>query len=628
MIKPRSSPSIAPASRSLKQELIIISLILTSVLVFLFGYFGLALYQFYQERSSLILARESARIEEAFRFSLASTKDTMEQLNKQIVENNLNNKLFSTFKIEDNASNMLSWNMFSWITPSLKLTVNSKKGILDAPIDVSSREYVQTMQDQPWTAVFSPIPVIGMVSGEYILTCGMGATLDNGRFAGGLIIGFSLDGIMKRIETLIQSPGIDFMLIGTKNLPVAWSKSAQNWSPSTNFLRALELKKNQRLYSGTLSENTRIIPQEYKYFRVANSDYILVLRHNPDFSYHELLNSFVPRLVELMIILSSIPLIFLWGKHRVINPIILLTNHAHNLAEDEPTKELPKFQTAEFQSLSTQLHNIAHYIAERKATELELVKKTEIAENAVKAKSDFLSCITHELRTPLNAIIGYASIQTKELYGPLGHPKYYDYVKDIQSAGSHLLGLIDTILDYVRADEGNLQIRYEDIDIVKLLHESITIALDIIEEKKLNITIEADTNIPYLISDRIRLKQIIINILSNAIKFMSSQKQITISVKIHRSANKTRQFLLLINDSGSGIKEDDIERIIHPFQQGESGLNRRYGGVGLGLPLSQKLIEILGGTFLIESVFGVGTTVIISFPENFISPHRPRYHVS
>lgn len=230
------------------------------------------------------------------------------------------------------------------------------------------------------------------------------------------------------------------------------------------------------------------------------------------------------------------------------------------------------------------------------------------AEEANQSKSEFLANMSHELRTPLNAINGFSDIMKKEMFGALGDPRYKEYVSDILFSGQHLLSLINDILDMSKIEAGKMSLNPEDINIQDMIEQVIRIVRGRAEENNLTLVYEGG-EMPEVQADMRAVKQVLLNLTTNAIKFTPEGGQVT----IHCEA-KYGGLIIKVIDTGIGIAADDLERLAKPFEQIDSQHSRQHEGTGLGLALSKSLVELHGGNFKIESQLGVGTTVIFTLP--------------
>lgn len=265
-------------------------------------------------------------------------------------------------------------------------------------------------------------------------------------------------------------------------------------------------------------------------------------------------------------------------------------------------------------SFNDMLSEIETRDSQLKEQNIDLEKAKNVAESANRSKSQFLANISHELRTPLNAIIGFSSILMNQLFGPLGDQKYLEYAKDINDSGGHLLDIINDILDLSKAEAGRLSLTFEEVHVAKTINKCLTITAERAEKGKVKVLTDMPKTLPPIVADRLRLIQIVLNILTNAIKFTPEGGTVMINVSTEEENGEISKFIIKVKDTGIGMSKEDQEKAFQSFGQVDSGLNRKYEGTGLGLPLTQKLMELHFGKISLESELGQGTTVTLSFP--------------
>jgi signal transduction histidine kinase len=250
-------------------------------------------------------------------------------------------------------------------------------------------------------------------------------------------------------------------------------------------------------------------------------------------------------------------------------------------------------------------------VSDLKAREIELTAAKIKAEEADRAKTQFLANMSHELRTPLNAIIGFSQMMRDQAFGALGDPRYRAYVEDIYASGQHLLLIINDILDLSKIEFSRYELEYEPLEIEEVVRSSLSVcrSRDPNEDER-RIDVEISPAAQWLDADRRALKQILINLVGNALKFTPADK--AIGVRAVRDADGGAT--LTVWDKGVGIAADKIAEVRKPFYQAENTFSKQYAGAGLGLAIVDTLARGHGGEMTIESVEGEGTTVSIRFP--------------
>ncbi|HUN48268.1 MAG TPA: ATP-binding protein, partial [Stellaceae bacterium] len=256
------------------------------------------------------------------------------------------------------------------------------------------------------------------------------------------------------------------------------------------------------------------------------------------------------------------------------------------------------------------------YVAELEETKRRLEATTGSLEAALQAaaagsqaKSQFLAAMSHELRTPLNAVIGFAEMLTSEIFGPLGDARYRDYTGSIAQAGHHLLGLINDILDFSKLDAGRLELHEDAIDPSEAIEAASALMRSQAGDAGLTLDYRPEPDLPMMRVDLRRVRQVLLNVLGNAVKFTPSGGAIRIS-----AARRGGDLVIAVADNGIGIAPDDIPKALERFGQVDNSLARRYEGTGLGLPLSKRLMQLHDGELEIDSVLGQGTTITLVFP--------------
>jgi len=263
-------------------------------------------------------------------------------------------------------------------------------------------------------------------------------------------------------------------------------------------------------------------------------------------------------------------------------------------------------------------------ISDRKAQEAEILRTRDDAESASRAKTQFLANMSHELRTPLNAVIGFSEILNRELFGSLGEARYRDYARLIHESGEHLLNVVNDILDMSKIEAGKFKIVKEPFDVAPLVKSCCDLMRHTAEQRSLSLIMDVAPGIPELPADKRACKQMLLNVISNAIKFTDPGGWVRVSAVL---ADGNIEFI--VADNGIGIAEQDLPKLGNPFVQANNSYDRSYDGAGLGLSVVKGLARLHGGRLELASKLGEGTIATIVLPlegagESVEAPlHRP-----
>jgi PAS domain S-box-containing protein len=242
--------------------------------------------------------------------------------------------------------------------------------------------------------------------------------------------------------------------------------------------------------------------------------------------------------------------------------------------------------------------------------ERSILAAKESAEQASRSKTKFLANMSHELRTPLNAIIGFSDMMALAIHGPMGAPAYEQYAADINGSAKHLLSIINDILDIAKIEAGRLDLIEEETPIASLCEVALRLMQERANEQHITLRFEPGPNLPHVMVDQRAMRQVLLNLLSNAIKFTRAGGEVALRAQL----SMDDELMLQVIDTGIGMREEDLHRVLEPFVQVENELTRRYEGTGLGLSLSKQLIELHGGRIGIVSKPSFGTTVTVHLP--------------
>jgi PAS domain S-box-containing protein len=250
--------------------------------------------------------------------------------------------------------------------------------------------------------------------------------------------------------------------------------------------------------------------------------------------------------------------------------------------------------------------------AERRQTEEELRTAKREAMRTASAKAEFLAKVSHEIRTPLNAMTGFAEVIMAERFGPIGNERYREYVKDIHGAGTHLVSLLNDLLDLSRIETGQTELNFANLNLNDITQQCVGIMQPQANRARIIIRTSLTPNLPHVVADERSLRQIVLNLISNSIRFTGPGGQIIVSTVF----SDAREAVLRVRDTGAGMSEKDIAAALEPFRETATSGSWGSGGTGFGLPLTKALAEANRANFSVKSAPNAGTLIEIAFPPN------------
>ncbi len=312
-------------------------------------------------------------------------------------------------------------------------------------------------------------------------------------------------------------------------------------------------------------------------------------------------------------------------QRQVLAPVGAIRRAMTRQKSGDATARAPSLGNDEFgdvaRTFNEMLDVLDHHRSEIAKTAANLNAALIEARGANRSKTEFLANVSHELRTPLNAIIGFSEIIHDEIYGPITPHQYREYAGDIRDSGRHLLDLINDILDVSKIEAGKLELHESVVEVGAIVETTIRIVKPRADAGNLELTVNVPDVPPALYADERALKQILLNLLSNAVKFTPEGGRVTVAVR----GGDRGEISISVSDTGIGIAAEEIPRVLQPFRQVDSALNREYEGTGLGLSLAKSLVELHGGRLELESELGAGTIVTAVFPgERIVRPGESR----
>jgi signal transduction histidine kinase len=567
------------------------------------------------------LEKAGNRIERTLTDSLDYITYLVEFMGKQIAEEGSGDPryispMLSNFWKDSRVQSILSWTGFDWVSPQGEIVITSTNGILTHPVDLHMRSYINELPKHPYKLLLEPDTTFGRTSAQWVISSAMGIKTRDGRYLGAVSFGFDAAALTDRIHQSISEETLRFAIINL-DLNVVLQSPDAPIPMEDDVFRAYQQILSLPDGAGILPHPVDVGHISYAYYhKLPEYPYIIVMGY--DKRAHAAI--IWEKIFPLLLAFSGIGFVFLLMLHifskRIISPLKELSDIADKISKGKPHPHFPRNVPYEVFNLALQISKIKRYIARIQRIQQANVEAENArirAQEADQAKSDFLAHVSHELRTPLNAIINFSDIQQTEIFGPMANLKYLEYSKDIHHSGLHLLQLINNLLDLSKAEANKVELVENIMDVSEVITDCVRTLRQLAVKNGLLLHSDVQPGLLPLYADSLRFKQIILNLLSNAIKFTQRGGKVTLWAGIEQG-----KLVIRVEDTGIGIAKEDIPRVMEKFGQASSPYYQRPDGTGLGLPLVKSLMELHNGTLQIESTLGVGTSVIVTFPESRI----------
>ncbi|MBM5782108.1 MAG: hypothetical protein FJ368_01660 [Pelagibacterales bacterium] len=580
-------------NKKISQKFYLISfLLLTSLIIF---YFSFCIYDNFilqkKIKSDLIISNQ--KISRKIDDSLAYTNHIMKYIGDQIVRSNAKNnykfinKLLISYRIPNN--DLLSWSTFSWVDENFHLVVSSNIGIDTKNFsDLSKRDYMPNTALYPNTLQLGQ-PVFGVKSNLWSIPIGYGVVDSKNNYIGSVVTGIVIDGLRNKLKEILDDKNLLYAVIDERNGTEVIKSDQVDKILVQKILREIPYLDNNNSFYGKF----------FYYQKINNYPYAIITIYSPK-QYHKWIKErriSYSLLFVGMITIFLIPLIIL--RRKLIIPIIQLSEATKCIASDKKINFYINSNIKEIKELEKQLKNLEKY-------KLDLLRARD-------AQSNFFLNMSHELRTPLTGVISFAELIKNQFHGKI-NPEYKIMAEHIYNSSNHLLTMINNLLNFSKINNRT----------IKLLEEKFIVFNEIVsaEEKVLSEILKKNLKIEksfpdeeiYLFADREMFGRMFLNLLSNAVKFSHQDGKIEIKIFI----NNLRELEIQVIDYGIGIKSEDIDLVMEEYGQAHDGYKNNKNGIGLGLPIVQKILNVHGGKMKLESVYGQKTMVQIIFPESRI----------
>lgn len=589
-------------------------------------------YETYQEHSKDIikqLENETVRIDRALIIEIERSSYLLESLGRQISNLGTDNlhgieRLFDSFDI----SGYPQTNEFFWVDANQNIVVSSHKGVLEKPSNVSDRDYMKKAITTPWYIHIGQ-PIEGRVSEKWVMPLAIGLTDEQNQFKGAVVVSIDIAALKDEIGNMIEKDSIRIAITNTAFTLLTEVSGEKDFFArhfDTNLLAKTDFSTHTKgVYSQANLFDTDTI---YAYYEKSTQyPYIIFVGYNPNISQADIQGILVPRLLQIIIITVFLVLILWTVRKRIIHPVIELTQQTAHIIRGENFHYTSDDGPIEIEHLAEEITRISDYIAERKRIERELsaknadlLKVRESAEMTNTIKAQFFEQVGTSLMQPATIIMEYAESLKNELFGPLGSPKYSEVSDKMYQQALQIIELLNDVLAISRAESGLLALDEERVELPLIVKKCVRLMHDRSRFQAVEIIQDFDDDLPLIMADELRIKQLLLNLLTGAAAQLTPGDVIRLRINHRREGVVIRLEYVLPDFIDDDMDEPPLVIGMPSAFGGNNAASGDHGtSAGLGFALNQLIVAMHGGTIDVRTNADRKVTLTVTFPEGRIA---------
>lgn len=603
-------------------------MLLAAAVAFLLGLLTLWIaydtYRDYQERLLEQMDAQSTRIDEILSQDIEQAGYLLEILGRQILKKDNRSHAEMAQILRSYQTDKTVFNLFAWVDDSHRIVATNTAGVLPLAQDVSDRDYIKKGISTPWKVQIGR-PIQGRASDDWVVPIAMGMDDENGQYLGAVLTSLNVEKLNAQIRDALGDKNTDFGLITSTFLEVSSSAKTPDFINNYFPLSALKLvdfeKKPKAPFAAAQSKNASKMLTYYRHSE--RYSFVMLMGLDMATQIKPFLAQLGQRLLPLLLIAIFAALVLLTIRRRVIQPLGDLGKEAERLIRGESIARIVTGPT-EITYLGKLLQQISAYIQERRRIEFEqkakltfLKRAKDTAEISNRVKVDFLTSMSHEFRTPLNTISGFIELMKNEVYGAIGNDRYRQYVADIHDSVTSLQSLVNDVIALSKAEDAQSDTQEKPLELQLVVARSIRNLADKLKDAGVTVENRVAEDLPKLRVDETRLRQVIHNLLFNALSHTPTGGSIVVEARVAEDKLHQPVFEIIITDFGAkrlpSGRDDEGE---HAPRKGKRALGARPGN--LGVPLTKALVAMQQATLEVDSPPGKATTVTVRYPKEKI----------
>jgi signal transduction histidine kinase len=617
------SLGFSKTNKSFSRDLLVLAVAVAFLLFLLATWISYRAYTDHYAELQNRLYQDAIRLDRTLTQDVNQASYLLEAISKQVIQQQDASptdiaRILRAYDTQDTV-----FNMFAWVDERQRVVATSAKGVLSTITDVSDRDYVKKSISQSWK-VHIGRPVESRASSAWIIPLGMGVQDYKGKYLGTVVTSLNIDKLTRQMREVLGDDQISLTLLTKTLLEVTESSEDAEFIDESLSLNKLQRIDYQQFPHGALSEiEGGAQPLLAYYLASEETPFLFVLGRNLQNEWRSLLWLMGQRLIPLFLIAAFSAGALLAIRRRVIDPLAQLGKESERILRGE-SQVTPVKGPAEVTFLSRQLQQICAYIQERRRIEFEqkaklatLKRAKDNAELSNRVKVDFLNAMSHEFRTPLNTISGFTELMQNQVYGSLGNSRYNEYVADITDSVNAMQSLVSDVIALTKAETAQYDVQEKAVEVQLVVARSIRTLADKLREAGVTVENRVVETLPKLRVDEARLRQIIQNLIFNALSHTPQGGMIIVDARVAEDKLHQPVYELIVSDSGrkpalreDKLKEEDTTE--KPFK-----IYLRKPG-NLGIPLTKALVAMQQASLEVDSPPGKPTVVIVRYPKEKI----------
>lgn len=601
--------SISVKKHSISRDCFIIFSIIILIAGLLSAGYIWSVYNSREKIKAQILQKQTTRIERELVTSFDYVSHLMKFLGEQIIKNDsidphkIAELLRSKLITNDVARKQYSWAMFDWDNPQNEMMVSTMYGVMQEPKSVAHRYFAKMAPKEPWKLHFDS-PDIGISSGEWVIPAGMGVTNDKGEFVGMLSMAFNIAKFNQKIENTISDKGINFIILDANNTIALHSFDEKLQTVNKDFFKnALAENELPATGAGFLDKNVHYGNATYSYYsKLDGYPYTILIGYNNIIATKDFYETLVPGLIGIAVFATITFLLLFLFRYIIVKPVIRLSRTVDRMAAGEIVDNIRGCKTYEINNLAQQLLRVNHLIKSEKEARENLEEAIQIAKASDNEKEEFLKDMCTTLRKPLNIIFeGVEAIRC------------YKLGSNLDSYDTQLHIILDAVKQLRTYTTDNIY--PTDVNVQEVIEKSLIIQKKRASENSLTLTTDIQSSIPPIFADRLRIQQILLSVLHEAISYTPPQGNIHLMAAIEPASAQLPQILVIkIQDNGMGLDEEGRNDYLELVHKHASDSNQITDSSQLSLQIIKHLVKLHKGSFTLEAKRGEGSTFTICFP--------------